>query len=435
MNRTRRIVLIFPLVAALLGGAFFGLGRAGSSTVGCVDEQVVGVAGLYSALAEGRGIAAVSGDKIVVLDGFRGRSAYTPVNNEAGVLRHIANAPSAGTVFVKDKAGPDTVVAVTPRGVSEISSSGEASHPTMSTSGKVVWAEDFRELKMPVPGSPDLKTVARPQGSTAIFSPLFVDTDRLLAVVQEPVEDDIGEDDTLNNLYEYDMVANAWTQTTAFDATAEKWSVLRTPVLARDGSVYFVRVQGAASEARPPSYELWSLRADVSSKVRDLPGEMFLAGATDRGLLWNMYDGTEWRLFSEDSTGLRDLGCGAVMVDPRAQPDPDIPKEDSATRTSRRASSNEATTGLGSAEMAVLVGDFSSRQEAEAVALRLGLPGSEIVTHGLAPLAIAPGKWAVAKRLPADADLSLALDDFRRQFPAYADRSWIVSLLRGTSTG
>lgn len=438
MNRTQRIALISPLVACLLGGAGFGLMRAGSSAVGCGAEPVVGIAGMNSAVAEGRGIAAVSGDKIVTLDGVGNRSVYSPANAGNGVLRHIVSAPGVGTAYVNDKMGTDTLITVGPQGVSEISASGEVTHPTLSASGGLVWAEDFQALKMSSPGSQSEKTIARPQGSTAVFSPVFTGPNELIAVVQEPVDGYIGEDDSLNNLFRYDIRSDTWTRLTAFQATAENWSVLRTPVLARDGSVFFVRLRGVASKPRAPSFELWSLRGETVSKVRDLSKEMFLAGVNDQGLLWNIHDGVEWRLFLENRMGLLDLGCGAVMVDPRAQPDPDIPREDPAMnrRGSREAKADpESSTTLIDAEMAILVGDFSSRQGAEAVARRLGGPGLEIVTHDVAPFAIAPGVWGVAKRLPADADLTLALGDFRRLFPEYADRAWVVSLAGGTSAG
>jgi hypothetical protein len=438
MNRTQRIALVSPLVVALLGGAVFGLMRAGSSAIGCGAEPVVGIAGMNSAVAEGRGIAAVAGDKIVTLEGVGNRSVYLPANAGNGVLRHIASAPGVGTAYVNDKKGPDTLIAVQPEGASEISASGEVTHPAWSGSGDLVWAEDFQALKMSFPGSQSAMTITRPQGSTAVFSPVFTGPNELIAVVQEPVESYTGEDDSLNNLFRHDISSSTWTRLTAFQATAENWSVLRTPVLARDGSVFFVRLRGVASEARPPSFELWSLRGETVSKVRDLPKEMFLAGINDQGLLWNIYDGVEWRLFLESRMGLLDLGCGAVMVDPRAQPDPDIPKEDPAMnrRSSREAEAvTNRSASLANAEMAILVGDFSSRQEAEAVASRLGVPGLEIVTHDVAPFAIAPGVWGVAKRLPADADLTQAIEDFRRLFPEYADRAWSVSLAGGISAG
>lgn len=438
MNRTQRIALISPLVVALLGGAVFGLIRAGSSAIGCGTEPVVGIAGMNSAVAEGRGIAAVAGDKIVTLEGVGNRSVYLPANAGNGVLRHIASAPGAGTAYVSDRKGPDTLITVGPQGVSEISGLGEVTHPAWSGSGDLVWAEDFQALKLSSPESQSAKTIMPPQGSTAVFSPVFTGPNELIAVIQEPVEGYTGEDDSLNNLFQYDIRSETWNKLTAFQATAENWSVLRTPVLAPDGSVFFVRLQGVASETRPPSFELWSVLGQTVSKVRDLPKEMFLAGVNDQGLLWNIYDGVEWRLSLENRMGFLDLGCGAVMVDPRAQPDPDISREDPGMnrRSSREAEAvRNRSASLAYAEFAILVGDFPSREEAEAVANRLGVPGLEIVTHDIAPFAIAPGAWGVAKRLPADADLTLALEEFRRLSPEYADRAWVVSLAGGTSAG
>lgn len=438
MNRTKRIALISPLSVALLGGAVFGLGRAGSSSFGCGEEPVVGLAGLNSAVAEGRGTAAIVGDTIVMLEGLGNRSAYSTASAGNEVTRHVTSTPGAGTAYVTDKKGSDTLITVSPQGVSEIPASGEVTHPTLSASGDLVWAEDFRALKMLSADGRLLKTIAPPKGSTAVFSPLFTRPNELIAVVQEPVERDTGEDDSLNNLFGYDIGSDTWSRLTAFRATSENWSVLRTPVLAQDGAVYFVRLQGMASETRPPSFELWSLRGKAVAKVRDLPKEMYLAEMNDRGLLWNIYDGSDWRLFLESETGLIDLGCGAVMVDPRAQPDPDIPREDPTVdrRSSREAgTAGSSSTSLASGEMAILVGDFSSRQGAEAVAGRLRIPGVAIVDHRAAPLAIAPGVWGVATRLPLDADLTLALDEFRRRFPDYTERTWIVSLAGGTSLG
>ncbi|HET6770278.1 MAG TPA: hypothetical protein VFH75_01390 [Actinomycetota bacterium] len=383
-------------------------------------------------------MAAIVGNKIVLLDAVGDRTAYAPPISGNGVLRHVASAAGVGTAYVVDKEGPDTLVSVGSRGISEISGEGEITHPTLSGSGDLVWAEDFQTLKLSPQGSQPARTIARPQGSTAVFSPLFTGANELIAVVQEPVENDTGEDDSLNNLFRYDIESDTWTRLTTFQGTSENWSVVRTPVVARDGLVYFLRLRGVASEARPPSFELWSLRDDVASKVRDLPKEMYLAGVSSAGLLWNVHDGTEWRLFQEKGKGLFDLGCGAVMVDPRAQPDPDIPREDPASnRRSARQGKDapNSSAGLVDAEMAIKVGDFSTRQEAEAVAERLGLPGLELITHRVAPYAIAPGKWGVVQRLPADADLTLVIEEFHRRFPEYSNRSWIVSLSGGTPSG
>jgi hypothetical protein len=439
VNRTQRIAIISPILAGLIGIAVFVGVRARSSGAGCAEESSVGIAGIDSAIAGGQGTAAIVGNKIVLVDGAGDRSVYSPpISDNTAVLRHVAIAAGDGTAYVVDRKGRDTVVSVGSHGISEIAGGGEVTHPSLSGSGDLVWAEDFEALKLSRPGSQSTRMIARPQGSTAVFSPVFTGASELIAVVQEPVENDTGEDDSLNNLFRYDIGSDTWDRLTTFQGTSENWSVLRTPVVASDGLVYFLRLQGVASEARPPSFELWTLRADTASKVRELPKEMYLAGVSSAGLLWNIHDGTEWRLFKESGTGLVDLGCGAVMVDPRAQPDPDIPREDPASgRRSSRQGRQEpnSSESLLDAEMAIKVGDFSTRQEAEAVAARLGLPGLELITHRVAPFAMAPGKWGVVQRLPADADLTTAIEEFRRAFTEYAERSWIVSLAGGTSMG
>lgn len=433
MNRIQRIVLISPLMIGLLGGGIFGLVRARSSAEGCGEEPVIGLAGPGSAVAAGRGKAAIAAGRIVLVDGLAGRSIFSAPGAGNGVLRHITSAPAIGTAYVNDKKGADVLIAVRPGGVSEIVGSGELTHPAWSASGELVWGQDFRTLSLSSPDGRSIRTIPRPGGSTAIFSPLFTSSNELIAVVQEPVEGYTGSDDTLNNLFRYDIASGSWRRLTAFEATADRWSVIRTPVRGPDGSIYFVRLVGNASETRPATFELWSLRLARLSKVRDLPKEMFLAGANEQGLMWNIDDGNDWRLFSESSGGLVDLGCGAVMVDPRAQPDPDIRAEvpTSDRKGSRPHEVPSDPSPRGSWEEAILVGDFTSQEEAEGVAVRLGLPGLELVTHRTAPLAIAPGKWGVAMRLPINADLTAAIGEFRRRFPEFAHRSWVSTLAGG----
>jgi hypothetical protein len=427
---------LIPLIAGLLGGGISGLVRAGSSTEGCGQEAVVGLAGSSSAIAAGGGKAAIAAGRIVSVDGLAGRSVFSAPGAGDGVLRHITSAPTVGTAYVVDKKGADVLIAVRPEGVSEIADSGEIRHPALSASGELVWSQDFRKLSLASPDGRSIRVIPRPEGSTAIFSPLFTGPSELIAVVQEPVEGYAGSDDTLNNLFRYDIASGGWSRLTAFQATAERWSVIRTPVRGSDGTILFVRLVGNASEARPATFELWSLRMQRLSKVRDLPKEMFLAGVNDQGLMWNVYDGNDWRLLAESSGGLVDLGCGAVMVDPRAKPDPDIPPEDPTPdrRSSRPREVPPDPSIGGSWEEAILVGDFSSREEAEGIAVRLGLPGLELVTHRTAPLAIAPGKWGVAMPLPINADLTAAIGDFRRRFPEFADRSWVSTLAGGDAT-
>jgi predicted dinucleotide-binding enzyme len=68
---------------------------------------------------------------------------------------------------------------------------------------------------------------------------------------------------------------------------------------------------------------------------------------------------------------------------------------------------------------------------AEEVAARLALPGGEVVDHGSAPIAVAPGSFAVVSRIPVDVDPEAWLDLLRVRQPEHAERSWIVTLAGG----
>jgi hypothetical protein len=435
MNRALKITVVFPLAALIVGGTVGSLTGAGSSSLGCGPELALGFAGAASGVAEGRASVALTGDKIVTVRGGD-RDAYVPAGVGKGLLRHVASAPERGTAYVTDRKGDDTIVVVRQEGVSQIAESGEVTHPAWSPSGALIWAVDFNVLKMFTPEEGALRSIAPPDGSRAIFSPVFTGPRELTAIVEEAVEGDTAGEDGLNNLWRYNLDSATWGRVTRFEGTAERWSVLRTPVVADDGTVFFVRLQGVASETRPPTFELWSLVGSVASKARDLPKEMFLAGANDQGLVWNVFDGMEWRLFQERGADLVDMGCGAVMVDPRAQPDPDIAADETfPTQTSRLAEVGAGEGVLGDGELAILLGDFGSRREAERVARRLSLRGLEVVDHEASPLAMAPGMWGVAKRLPPNADPAQALDELRRRFPGFEERSWIVSLAGRQSVG
>ena len=82
-------------------------------------------------------------------------------------------------------------------------------------------------------------------------------------------------------------------------------------------------------------------------------------------------------------------------------------------------------------EVAVIVGDFPTAAEAEAVAreIRRDYPGSvvDVVDSDDAPLAIRPGVFGALLHLPDEADPSAALAAFRAMLPAYTSNSWIVT--------
>jgi hypothetical protein len=252
----------------------------------------------------------------------------------------------------------------------------------------------------------------------------------------------------LDNLWRYDIDARAWTRVTSFEADAEHWSVIRTPVLAPDGALRFVLIQGLSSMTDSPSFELWSYGEGAPLKIRDLPSEMYLAAATDGGLTWNTPGGTagEWRLVFEAADGtVRDLGCGTVAVDPVAEPDPDLTAEQGHpdvvagqglpdVSMIRRGLQEPVPQGSSSAApLAILVGDFDSSEEALAVAqaiserLGVGVPVS-VIDHSGHPIAVRPGAWAAVALIPTETDPEAELARFRTLFPEYARSSWIVAL-------
>jgi hypothetical protein len=325
--------------------------------------------------------------------------------------------------YVEDRAGPDAVTMVTPKEVATFTPGGEVTHPAWSEEGDLAYVVDLERVEVRSPGAP-VRPMDRPAGSLAVFSPVFTGPGTLVALVQQEVPGASTHDDTLNNLWRLDLNTGSWLRLTSFTATPDRWTVLRTPVVDQAGRVLFVREQGLAVATEDPTYELWSLDASGPKKVRDLPDEMFLAGARGDGLLWNAFADGEWRLFLEGPEGMRSLGCGAVMVDPRTTTDPDHAGEEDDMEA---APPPEELLPI-DAEMGLVIGDFATLAQAQQVAADLALVGGEVVDHARAPSAVMPGVYAVGVPLGDAADLEAALSDFRSRYPEYAEKTWLASL-------
>jgi hypothetical protein len=413
-------------------GAVVGSGFAPATPMGCPSE-----AGRPpgAALADGIGIPAIVRGRIVMVRAVGDRVPFLPPVKAAGVMRHVSSMEGVGTAYVLDRQGGDMVVAVSSSGPRVLARADEARHPSLSPTGELVWAEGDG-LRLAPPGGP-VTAIAGPPGSTMVSYPMFLGPSAILAVASEAVEGVPAERDGLNNLWLYSREEGSWTRVTDLTADAEHWSVIRTPILEADGSVSFVRVTGTASATTPPSFELWNLRDGAASKVRDLPGEMYLAGADEGARLWNVYSRTDadWHILAEDdASSLRDLGCGRAMVDPLAELDPDIPEERPSHGGGRGlAGDGSARTGAPLPSVYIIVGDFHTQALAEGVlrALRADLGARHEVTlveHRQAPGAIAPGVWGVLVGLQPEEDPAVALERFRERFPALADASWIVAI-------
>jgi cell division septation protein DedD len=340
---------------------------------------------------------------------------------------------------------------------------GEAANPAWSSDGRLVWSLGS-SLRVWSGNASSTLDVPAPTNAIGVFSPVFVGTGAIVAVVGEP---ETGftrtEDEGLDNLWRYDLAARTWTRLTSFRAHGDRWVAIRTPLVRSDGSLEFVRVRGLGSATGTPPFELWRVSATgVVTKVRDLPREMYLAGSLTGRRVWNVYDQAsgEWRLYSERSPGeLVGLGCGAALVDPRSVDDPDrtAPVRSDPTPTSTPTpdpSPTDTTSPTPDPTVTptitptitptptpdptdgyiagILVGDFptvdSANEALATIQTEFDSAPIEVVNSLTAPNIVRPGVWAVVMLIPNDADALAALADLRARLPQYQDWSWVVSV-------
>jgi hypothetical protein len=374
----------------------------------------------------GSTVAAVDGDAIATLRGGQ-VTRVTPPDGGTGVVRHVSSRPGVGTAYVRDRRGGDVVVAETPTGVRRLRAHGEALNPSLSATGRLVWAQGSG-LRIVGAGSQAVRRIAGPVRGGTAFSPLFNDDGTIVAAIASAAIEAVPEDEYVSNLWRYDGGSGRWARLTRFRGGADRWSVVRTPFLASDGSVEFVRVHGRASLDRSPAFELWRLRGSTATKVRSLPGEMYLAGFDGSVRVWNLRDGAtgSWTIDREQADGsLQPVGCGAVAVDPLDRPDPDR----GSRRTSGVARPGTTETHASGLDQ-ILVGDFSSSDAATQAAARIqsviGSPAT-VVDAAEAPAVLRPGVWAVIVPTTSD-DPEADLVRFRQALPDLADWSWVVSI-------
>jgi hypothetical protein len=453
-------VFVAVALTASVVGAFSGMSLSQASRAVACERDVVQPLGPRAPVGRGLGLpAAVGGRSLVVVGSTGGREAFAaPTWVGSGVIRHVAARPGSGTAFVLDRRGADEMVIVTPTSVIRLDQPGEATQPSWSPDGRLVWSLGSH-MRVWSPETSSTLDIAAPQQAIGLFSPVFVGTDSIVAVIAEPEPAFARtEDEGLDNLWRYDLGTKRWARVTAFHARGDRWSAIRTPVVRGDGSVEFVRIHGLSSAAAMPSFELWRSSADgVASKERDLPREMYLAGVLDGRRVWNIFDqeSGDWRLYSERSPEtLVDLGCGAVMVDPRSVDDPDrapIGTEADPTPTptpSPEPSSTDTPTAIPSTTTTptptatpsstessiagILVGDFGSFESAVdaqgTIEAAFASAPVEVVDSTTAPNIVRPGVWAVVMLIPNDSDALAALVDFRTRLPQYQDWSWVVSV-------
>ncbi|MDP9329121.1 MAG: hypothetical protein M3P11_00505 [Actinomycetota bacterium] len=388
-----------------------------------------------SSIAHGRGLIAALGHDLVAI-ASDGASDRMTAPGGAGVVRHVAARRGVGTAYVLDRRGPDTIVIDTPSGITDLPQPGEAMHPAWSPAGDLVWSLGSRLRIRSHASGHRITDIASPMRRAVVFSPVFATRSRLVVVVSEPPSKGVPEDDALDNLWSYDLARARWTQVTRFTAGVDRWSAIRTPVVASRGVIEFVRIRGSASATVVPAFELWRLQGRSAAMLQALPDERYLADSDATTRVWNVPNRVTgaWRLERDDPSGRRAaLGCGAVMVDPLDQPDPDREVRSSAAETRATSTSGPPQEGADDdPEVALLVGDFSSATAASEVADAIlatygaGAP-VDVVDSRTARGVVQPGVWATILRLPDGVDAEQALADFRARLPQYSKWSWVVT--------
>jgi hypothetical protein len=215
----------------------------------------------------GIGVAAVAGRRLV-----GAAPASVAAAPASAVLRHVATTAEA-VAYVEDRPGADTVVVAGHGTVRVLPQSGDAFHPTWSDAGDVAWGVDDRLVVRSASGREQAVPGPRPGG--IVFAPVFVGTDIVAAVSAGPTHA-VPEDGWSDDLWRFD--GGRWHRVTSFPAGADRWSAIRTPFVAPDGSVEFVVVQGRGSESEFPRFSLWRANGRQVQRGAALERESYLAG-------------------------------------------------------------------------------------------------------------------------------------------------------------
>lgn len=424
MDRVRIVHLIAGLVLAASATAVF----AGPGTTvprsRCAPRPLEGIRWQRAASIE-RGVVVDAAGRAAI-----DVAALDPCGETAmgrGLLRHLA-ASEHGAAVVNDLAGPDQLVAVGSSGLEILDTHGEVTHPAWSPDGSLAWSENFETIRLASPDRSLVTTLVPPRGTLGAFAPYFSGNGNIIAVIKEDSPATPAEDDGLNNLWRFDLDAGEWSRITSFRPHRTRWTAIRTPLVAPDGTVYFVKISSDPNATRAPSFELWRARAGRAERVRALDREMFLAGVQGDRLVWNVLSRgcSGWGLAVQVAGGLDPIGCGRVAVDP-LETDPDTP----VGHDDDDHEGDAAQGGASGAPLAVVVGDFPSPGTAAAVAdtLPAGLEG-RVVTHDRARGLVRPGAWAVVAKVAPGAHPPRMLRRVRSSLGGCRCSAWLAPLAR-----
>ncbi len=426
-------------IAVFIGGSLGAATAVAMSMPGPAPEagRCPAPSTVASSATQGEPLLAL-GDRGILAAIDEGGSTTVGAPTVVGLARHASSSRSFGTVFVDDRDGGDALVTVGVGPPLVLPQQGDVFHPAWSPIGDLAWSTGTT-LGVRDRSTGRTTTLLGPPGAVSVSYPIFLGPTRLVASVEERVEGLSSEFEGLNNLWEVELRSGRWTKLTSFTATADRFSVIRTPIVGKGGDVLFVRVHGVATRTRLPSFELWKLSGGAASLVRELGREMYIAGQMDGEIVWNVEDARgRWHLLMGEPSGrLRDLGCGRVSVDPLTRSDPDLAptgvtggKTEPPPPSPTISGTIPPATGL-EAGLGILVGDFATREAAamavEVIGKRFGTEPT-IIDASTQPTLIRPGVYAVVVPLVEGADLESELQRFRDLLPQTSTTSWIVAI-------
>src|SRR5438105_5285839 len=201
------LVVAASTVGTLGGAARPGGAAAPASAVARCDGGRPARSDVHG-LAVGAGIAGADGGAIL-RPSPAGTELIAPPDRGRGVVRHVASRTGVGTAYVRDRTGGDLVVSVTERGVRRYSTHAEASQPSLSARGDLVWAERSG-LRLVGAGARGPRPIAGPIPGGMTFSPLFASTTTIVVGVAAPPTAAVPEDEYLSDLWRYDLRTSRW---------------------------------------------------------------------------------------------------------------------------------------------------------------------------------------------------------------------------------
>jgi hypothetical protein len=368
-------------------------------------------------------VPAVMGNEIHATGG----ESAVPAAPSGSMLRHVSIS-DAGIAHVVDRPGEDLIVLTGRDGTTrQFAQRGEAMHPAWSRDGTLAWGLDDRLVVRAPEGS--IRSMRGPRQGGIVVAPVF-DGGSIVSVVAAAPTPAVPEDEWSDDLWRFRPGPSTWRRLTSFPADGDRWTAIRTPVVAPDGSIEFVVIRGWATRTTLPRFELWRLRGGQVERIGRLDAERYLAGFDTEGhRLWNVPDRetASWSIVAETPASEVTVGCGAVAVDPMDVADPD--RSGSGDASGEGPASRSLP--MDPVEAALLVGDFAARSAAAVVAHEVaeafagGYPVDVVRGAARSPI-VRPDRWAVLVRLPATTDGASELARLRALLPGYAQHSWIV---------